>query len=1382
MNPILLTDGTVIAHVSCTSLWYKFTPDSNGSYINGTWAAIQSTASNYQPRFFGSGVLPDGRVIIEGGEYYGADGSGGCLNNNGTSQGAIYDPVADTWMPVSKPSGWTAISDAGGIVLPNSTYMQTSCCDNPPHAALFDPSTLGWTPTGTGKFDVYDEEAMALLHDNTVLTVDAYSQTSTCGQGSERYDPSVSGGTWTSAGNVGNQQADCNSPALSYEVGPLVMRPDGTAVSFSGVTSGTVGTAIYNVSGHSWSVGPNIPSIGGVPYTLADAPAAVLPSGNILFAASPGNWTAAANTKFQPPTHYFEMSITDNSITQVADKSDAALFNSFSANLLVLPTGQVMAFNADGPTVQIYTPTGSPNTSWAPTITSVPSTLAVGHTFQLTGTQLNGLSEGAYYGDDQNASTNFPIVRITNNSSGHVFFARTINHSSRSIAPNAISSTNVTVPTGIEIGASSLVVIANGIASQPSAITIVANTTASSTTLTSVPNSSSVGQSVAFAANVSGSNGGVPTGTVTFLDGATSLGAVTLDHSGAAISISTGGYHSCALTSAGGVQCWGSNARGQLGDGTLVDHFTPADVPGLTSGVIAIAAGDAHTCALTSAGGVKCWGYNSNGQLGDGTADYDSHPDPGDVSGLTSGVIAITAGYDSTCALTSAGGIKCWGHNEYGQLGDGTTLQRFTPVDVNGMTSGVSAIASSSAADGHMCALTNLGGAKCWGDNAYGALGDGTTTPRYTPVDVVGLSSGVKSIAAGYWQSCAVTSAGGAKCWGYNGVGELGIGITDYGPHPVPGDVSGLTSGVAAIAAGIHFTCALTTIGGVKCWGYNHDGELGNASATDQNAPVDVSGLTSGASAIVVGGYYDPHACALTITGAAKCWGSNGGGELGDGTQYVSRSIPVDVSGLGSGTVTVLARAVLNTAALSVGSHSITAVYAGDGAHNPSTSPVLTQVVIGPQPLLVSPASNIAAAGTQGGNFLPASFDYSLSVSSGSVNYSISGVPAWLDASLTSGMVSSPMTLTFTVNTNANVLSVGTYHAIIGFTNTTNGLGNQSRTATLTINPVGGGGGNGPAKTFVSAKTGADFGVCSITAPCATLNYALSVSDAGGEVTILDGGVFGPIVITQAIAISGSKANSVQILADPTAQVGCVGGAPGSCSANNGYGVEIAAGANDSVKITNVLMGAGSNGGNGALKFTSGGTVQLSEDVYRGNDTEAGPIIALYPNNPGTTQAQVYFSNSDVGFNNSGASAGAVEIKPSGNTSLKLHFNHVEVHNASYGIRTDSSLLAGPSVNVTTVISESEMFSFANAAVNAFSTAGTGTTNAAFDAVRVLNAKVAIKANGPQSTVILTNSTISGNGIGVQTLNGGHVYTPHNNTITGNGTDVSGALSSAPPR
>jgi RHS repeat-associated protein/uncharacterized repeat protein (TIGR01451 family) len=335
--------------------------------------------------------------------------------------------------------------------------------------------------------------------------------------------------------------------------------------------------------------------------------------------------------------------------------------------------------------------------------------------------------------------------------------------------------------------------------------------------------------------------------------------------------ITAGYFHACVVTTLGALLCWGRNANGQLGVGDTTQRAVPVTVSGMSSGVAGVAAGNFHTCAVTTSGGVKCWGYNTSGQLGDGTTTQ--RTTPVDVSGLTSGVTAITAGQYHSCALLTSGGVKCWGDNTDGQLGDGTTTNRSTPVSVSGLSSGVIAI---SAGGFHTCALLSTGAVKCWGYNNRGQLGDGTTTQRNTPVSVSGLSSGVTSISAGRYHTCAVVG-GGAKCWGRNDTGQVGDGtVTD---RSTPVSVSGLTSGVSAIEGASAHTCALTTSGGAKCWGFNTDGELGNGGTTQQNTPVDVSGLTSGVSSISSGGLL--FTCAITTGGLVDCWGKNDYYQLG---------------------------------------------------------------------------------------------------------------------------------------------------------------------------------------------------------------------------------------------------------------------------------------------------------------------------------------------------------------------------------------------------------------------------------------------------------------------------------------------------------------------
>ncbi len=339
-----------------------------------------------------------------------------------------------------------------------------------------------------------------------------------------------------------------------------------------------------------------------------------------------------------------------------------------------------------------------------------------------------------------------------------------------------------------------------------------------------------------------------------------------------ATAIGAGSRHSCALLTNGAVKCWGGNINNQLGNGNaFVLELTPDSVSGLSAGVTAIAVGAEHGCATAAGGAAKCWGYNKEGQLGNGTTVTPLVPVP--VSGLSSAAAGVGAGLEHSCAVTNAGAVKCWGANSRGQLGDSTTTDRHTPVNVAGLGSGVTSVA---AGWSHTCALTKAGAAKCWGSNDRGELGSGTGFSK-VPVDVVGLSSGVSDIALGDRHTCAVTVGGVVKCWGRNFEGQLGDGTKENRATPVK--TAALSSGAVAVAAGSEHGCAVTSGGGVKCWGKNTHGQLGDGTQTDRLIPVSVSGLKSGVIAITAGA---AHTCALTSTGSVMCWGSNWRGQLGD--------------------------------------------------------------------------------------------------------------------------------------------------------------------------------------------------------------------------------------------------------------------------------------------------------------------------------------------------------------------------------------------------------------------------------------------------------------------------------------------------------------------
>lgn len=276
-------------------------------------------------------------------------------------------------------------------------------------------------------------------------------------------------------------------------------------------------------------------------------------------------------------------------------------------------------------------------------------------------------------------------------------------------------------------------------------------------------------------------------------DTATTYGPVPVELPGfesAVTTIAAGGFHACGALEPGGVMCWGYNHYGQLGDGTTTDSASPVRVQDLSDPVTVVAAGRHHTCAALATGGVECWGNNDFGQLGDGTTLTSRVPV--DVVGLEDSIVwALAAGDAHTCALDEEGGVKCWGLNDYGQLGDGQGCgtRCYEPTDVVDL--GDSAVALA-AGNHHTCAVLAGGSLDCWGWNWKGQVGDGTTTNRLTPVQIFTAGDGATAVGAGAAHTCAATS-GGVKCWGMNEEGQLGVGyISGTEPHPNPMDVVGL--------------------------------------------------------------------------------------------------------------------------------------------------------------------------------------------------------------------------------------------------------------------------------------------------------------------------------------------------------------------------------------------------------------------------------------------------------------------------------------------------------------------------------------------------------------------------------------------------------------
>jgi hypothetical protein len=437
-----LTDGTVLVQGYQGQDWYKLTPDINGSYINGTWTQVASLESNYDPYAMAEAVLADGRVLIEGGEY-----NFGSFSF--TNLGEVYDPVANTWTPLTPPTGWDYIGDSPCAVLPNGDFLIGRKFDM--QMAELNPSTMTWTAMGSsGKSDWNAEEGWELMPDGTILTVDVLNNPN-----SERYIPSLQ--EWVSDGPTAtNLQGPPEVGCIQYgggqycppgEVGPAILRPDGTVFATGATHQGARAghTAVYHPGSSptdpgTWTAGPDFPN----DDQAGDNFAVLLTSGRVLVEGNSGDFYEWDGTNFRETV------------------------SSFGGSLMMLPNGQVLVGGS-----QVYIPNGGALQFLAPIVTIFPATVTRGQSYSVFGRQFNGWSQANNFGDEFQTATNYPLVRITNIATGHVFYARTHDHSTMGIVTRAAPTfTHFDVPANMETGASRMVVVANGIPSNPVNITV----------------------------------------------------------------------------------------------------------------------------------------------------------------------------------------------------------------------------------------------------------------------------------------------------------------------------------------------------------------------------------------------------------------------------------------------------------------------------------------------------------------------------------------------------------------------------------------------------------------------------------------------------------------------------------------------------------------------------------------------------------------------------------------------------------------------------------------------------------------------------------------------------------------------------------------------
>lgn len=468
----LLTDGTVMVQESIsffgaswsTRRWWKLVPDEFGNYAKGHWVRLAD--STFGRKYYASAVLADGKVLICGGEWTDASGS---FKNDDNNSCDVYDPVTDTWSHIASPTVpgstavWPKIGDAPCTLLPDGTFLLGSI--EGPNVTKLDPATMTWTAMNPRQHQLggCSEESWVLMPDGTVVGPSCVLKRAT-------WVYSISTDQWSRGNPLPMTVVD-----VGDEIGPGLLRYDGTAF-FLGANQQT---AKFDSTAHpQWSNGPDLPlATDGRFLGVVDGPAAILVNGNILFGAGPIDTGGGYNG----PRYYFEF---DGLMFNRTSDTPSRGFPTFATRLLLLPNGDVLFCRENSSSFYAYhSDTAQPQDAWRPVIQTCPTVLTPGSTIMISGLQFNGLSQAVAYGDDSQTATNYPLVRITNKQSSHVRYCRTFNHSTTDSSGKAIPSmgvatghtvitTSVHIPSDVELGDSSLVVVANGIPSLPVDISV----------------------------------------------------------------------------------------------------------------------------------------------------------------------------------------------------------------------------------------------------------------------------------------------------------------------------------------------------------------------------------------------------------------------------------------------------------------------------------------------------------------------------------------------------------------------------------------------------------------------------------------------------------------------------------------------------------------------------------------------------------------------------------------------------------------------------------------------------------------------------------------------------------------------------------------------